>query len=142
MRHTRRSFLRSSAASALALSAAPILRAAEATTKAGPRHTVALVGAGWWGTNILRNALADGRSKLVALCDVDSAQLKTCADAVGKLTSDSVGEMIRKVRPWGVDVCSGTEKAPGVKDRSKIRDFMQAAREAHKETTRIKVRTR
>ena len=60
----------------------------------------------------------------------------------GKLTADSVGEMIRKVRPWGVDVCSGTEKAPGVKDRSKLRDFVQAAREAYKETTRIKVRTR
>ena len=60
----------------------------------------------------------------------------------GKLTADSVGEMIRKVRPWGVDVCSGTEKAPGVKDRTKLRDFVQAAREAYKETTRIKVRTR
>jgi phosphoribosylanthranilate isomerase len=60
----------------------------------------------------------------------------------GKLTSDSVGAMIRKVRPWGVDVCSATEKSPGVKDRSKLRDFIQTAREAHKETTRIKVRTR
>jgi phosphoribosylanthranilate isomerase len=60
----------------------------------------------------------------------------------GKLTPESVGSMIRKVRPWGVDVCSATEKSPGVKDRSKLRDFIQAAREAHKETTRIKVRTR
>jgi len=60
----------------------------------------------------------------------------------GKLTPESVGSMIRKVRPWGVDVCSATEKSPGVKDRSKLRDFIQASREAHKETTRIKVRTR
>ena len=60
----------------------------------------------------------------------------------GKLTPDSVGTMIRKVRPWGVDVCSATEKSPGVKDRSKLRDFIQAAREAHKDTTHIKVRTR
>jgi phosphoribosylanthranilate isomerase len=60
----------------------------------------------------------------------------------GKLTPDSVGSMIRKVRPWGVDVCSATEKSPGIKDRSKLRDFIQTAREAHKETTRIKVRTR
>jgi len=60
----------------------------------------------------------------------------------GKLTSDSVGEMIRKVRPWGVDVCSATERTPGVKDRSKLRAFIQSSREAFKETTRIKVRTR
>jgi phosphoribosylanthranilate isomerase len=60
----------------------------------------------------------------------------------GNLTPDSVGTMIRKVRPWGVDVCSATEKSPGVKDRSKLHDFIQSAREAHKETTRIKVRTR
>jgi phosphoribosylanthranilate isomerase len=60
----------------------------------------------------------------------------------GKLTADSVGEMIRKVRPWAVDVCSCTEKSPGIKDRVKIREFIQAATEAHKETTRIKIRTR
>ena len=60
----------------------------------------------------------------------------------GKLTPDNVGEVILKVRPWGVDACSSTEKAPGVKDRAKLRAFIRAAREAHKETTRIKVRTR
>jgi phosphoribosylanthranilate isomerase len=60
----------------------------------------------------------------------------------GKLNADSVGEMIRKVRPWGVDVCSATERTPGVKDRAKVRAFIQASREAFKETTRIKVRTR
>jgi len=60
----------------------------------------------------------------------------------GKLTADSVGTMIRKVRPWGVDVCSATEKSPGIKDRARLRDFIQSAREAFKETTRIKVKTR
>jgi phosphoribosylanthranilate isomerase len=60
----------------------------------------------------------------------------------GKLTAASVGDMILKVRPWGVDVCSATEKAPGVKDRAKLRAFIQAAREAHKETTRIRIKVR
>lgn len=60
----------------------------------------------------------------------------------GKLTADSVGAMIHKVRPWGVDVCSATEKSPGVKDRAKLRDFIQAARAAFKETRSINVKTR
>lgn len=60
----------------------------------------------------------------------------------GKLTGQNVGELVVRVRPWGVDSCSGTEKAPGVKDRSKVRDFIQAARAAHNETTKIKVKTR
>jgi len=60
----------------------------------------------------------------------------------GRLDAANVGELVRRVRPFGVDSCRGTEKAPGLKDRSKVRDFIQAARAAHKETTRIKVRTR
>ena len=60
----------------------------------------------------------------------------------GKLTGQNVGELVVRVRPYGVDSCSGTEKSPGVKDRAKVREFIQAARAAHKETTRIKVKTR
>ena len=60
----------------------------------------------------------------------------------GKLTGQNVGELVVRVRPYGVDSCSGTEKSHGVKDRAKVREFIQAARAAHKETTRIKVKTR
>jgi phosphoribosylanthranilate isomerase len=60
----------------------------------------------------------------------------------GRLDAANVGEMVRRVRPFGVDTCRGTEKSPGVKDRAKIRDFIQAARAAQRETTKIKVRTR
>lgn len=60
----------------------------------------------------------------------------------GRLDAANVGELVRRVRPFGVDTCRGTERAPGLKDRAKVRDFIQAARAAHKETTKIKVRTR
>ncbi len=60
----------------------------------------------------------------------------------GRLDAQNVGAAVRRVRPWGVDTCRCTEKSPGVKDPEKIRDFIQAARLAHKDTTRIKVRTR
>jgi phosphoribosylanthranilate isomerase len=48
----------------------------------------------------------------------------------GGLTAENVGEAIRQVRPFAVDVASGVESAPGKKDPAKLRAFFAAVQYA------------
>lgn len=48
----------------------------------------------------------------------------------GGLTGRNVADAIRRVAPWAVDVSSGVEASPGIKDAGKIAEFMKEVRSA------------
>ncbi len=51
----------------------------------------------------------------------------------GGLNADNVRDAILATRPWGVDVSSGVETVPGVKDHQALQRFVQEARQAFME---------
>ena len=48
----------------------------------------------------------------------------------GGLTPETVGEVVRTLRPWAVDVSSGVEESKGIKSATKVEAFISAVREA------------
>jgi phosphoribosylanthranilate isomerase len=51
----------------------------------------------------------------------------------GGLNPLNVGDAVTRLRPWGVDVCSGVEAEPRIKDPQKLRTFVAAVREVDKQ---------
>ena len=54
----------------------------------------------------------------------------------GGLKPETVQDCVGRIRPFGVDVSSGVEAAPGQKDHDKVRDFVQGARTAAAEASK------
>ena len=69
------------------------------------KYKTALIGAGWWGMNILREAIAAGSSKVVAIADVDGRHLKAASQEINKLNGDQprlykdYRELLQKEKP-------------------------------------------
>jgi phosphoribosylanthranilate isomerase len=55
----------------------------------------------------------------------------------GGLTPENVGDAIETVNPYGVDVSSGVEEGPGVKDFAKVTRFLENARAALERSARL-----
>ncbi|MEX2176384.1 MAG: Gfo/Idh/MocA family oxidoreductase [Pirellulaceae bacterium] len=87
MSASRREFLQSSLAASVAAGAALSSPTVHAQGKAR-KYRTALIGSGWWGMNILGEAVASDRCQVVAMCDVDPNQLRSAAEKLGPKTSD------------------------------------------------------
>ena len=81
MKTSRRHFLQTSAAVA-AFNAVPLL------ATPGRKYRTALIGAGWWGMNILREAIAHRRCQVVGICDVNEQTREVSAEEVADLNGD------------------------------------------------------
>ena len=96
----RRDFVRVSVATSMAW-AAPAVIGAERNAN----HRVALIGTGWWGMNILGEAIRAGNCKVVGMCDVDRNQLDPAVVKVTELTGDApkkfddYRELLDQVKP-------------------------------------------
>jgi predicted dehydrogenase len=85
MSTNRRSFLKTTASGAMAGALSiPAIHAEKAPAK----YRTALIGSGWWGMNILGEAMRAGRSNVVGLCDVDTRQLHPAAAKVTQMSGD------------------------------------------------------
>ncbi len=75
-------------------------------------YKTALIGAGWWGNNILGCAMQSKQNKIVAICDVDQNFLNSTADRVRKTTGDNpklyrdFRELLSKEKPEVVIVAT------------------------------------
>ena len=75
----------------------------------------------------------EARKALFQNAEAQSDEVKKRRIAAGGLNPDNVADAIATLHPWGVDVVSGVEAAPGHKDKAKVREFVARARSVDRE---------
>ena len=82
------------------------------------------------GAVLVDGPLGGGRGILADPARVARHAVGRTLVLAGGLNPDNVGQAIEGVGPFGVDVCSGVEATPGIKDPARVAAFVAAARQA------------
>lgn len=73
---------------------------------------------------------SEGTGKALDPARIEEASWPVPVLVAGGLDAENVGAVIRRLRPAGVDVASGVESAPGIKDRARLERFFAAVKAA------------
>ncbi len=82
---------------------------------------------------VLIDGPSPGSGELHSWQAMEARDFRVPVITAGGLTADNVAEVISSLRPWGVDVATGVETSPGVKDLTRVSNFIRAARHAFSE---------
>ncbi|MFV0257725.1 MAG: phosphoribosylanthranilate isomerase [Acidimicrobiales bacterium] len=96
--------------------------------KVFPAGAPELADAGRYRARLMIDSPSPGSGMVFDWAVLDGTPLRRRFILAGGLDPDNVVEAIHTVRPWGVDLASGVEAAPGRKDGDKLRRFMAAVR--------------
>jgi phosphoribosylanthranilate isomerase len=84
---------------------------------------------GWLLADTADPALYGGTGRSLPIEPV-ARELARRLFVAGGLAPHTVTDVVRRIRPLGVDVCSGVECAPGIKDHALLREFVTHAKTA------------
>lgn len=86
-----------------------------------------------WPSPMLFEGMSSGSGQPADWQRAAAIAAQTDLILAGGLSVANVADAIAAVRPWGVDVSSGVETSPGIKDTDKIAEFIARARAAEKQ---------
>jgi len=109
----------------------PVLRAGGSREQAPSHNELSSVGDNLLPTRCLVEGPRSGTGQVADWHAAAAMAARTQVVLAGGLQAGNVAAAVHAVRPWGVDVSSGVESAPGVKDAVRIHEFVFAARQAH-----------
>jgi phosphoribosylanthranilate isomerase len=99
--------------------------------KAFPAASPALLRANEYGVDIvLVDSATPGSGQVFDWGLVDDVPEGLRIVLAGGLTPENIGAAVARAKPWGVDVSTGVERAPGKKDALKLKAFIDNARRA------------
>ncbi len=90
--------------------------------------------ADWRADVILIDSPSPGSGEIFDWAKADDAPMGMRILLAGGLTPENVAEAALRVNPWGVDVSTGVEKSPGIKDLKLIKKFVEAVKSVSQQT--------